>query len=206
MKIVLATHNLDKCAEMKEILGEMPIELLTLNKFSEIGEIIEDGNTLEENALIKARTVHKMTNLAAMADDTGLEVDALSGQPGIYSARYAGSNCSYSDNINKLLQEMENIPREKRTARFRTSIAYVDDNMELTTEGLVEGLITDVMRGTNGFGYDSVFYLRDQKKTYAELNMDEKNKISHRGKAVKNMQKLLQSHLPQTFYQMEDIA
>jgi len=206
MKIVLATHNLDKCAEMKEILGEMPIELLTLNKFSEIGEIIEDGHTLEENALIKARTVHKMTNLAAMADDTGLEVDALSGQPGIYSARYAGSNCSYSDNINKLLQEMENIPREKRTARFRTSIAYVDDNMELTTEGLVEGLITDVMRGTNGFGYDSVFYLRDQKKTYAELNMDEKNKISHRGKAVKNMQKLLQSHLPQTFYQMEDIA
>ena len=206
MKIVLATHNQDKCAEMKEILGEMPIELLTLNKFSEIGEIIEDGHTLEENALIKARTVHKMTNLAAMADDTGLEVDALSGQPGIYSARYAGSNCSYSDNINKLLQEMENIPREKRTARFRTSIAYVDDNMELTTEGLVEGLITDVMRGTNGFGYDSVFYLRDQKKTYAELNMDEKNKISHRGKAVKNMQKLLQSHLPQTFYQMEDIA
>ena len=206
MKIVLATHNLDKCAEMKEILGEMPIELLTLNKFSEIGEIIEDGNTLEENALIKARTVHKMTNLAAMADDTGLEVDALSGQPGIYSARYAGSNCSYSDNINKLLQEMENIPREKRTARFRTSIAYVDDNMELTTEGLVEGLITDVTRGTNGFGYDSVFYLRDQKKTYAELNMDEKNKISHRGKAVKNMQKLLQSRLPQTFYQMEDIA
>ena len=206
MKIVLATHNLDKCAEMKEILGEMPIELLTLNKFSEIGEIIEDGNTLEENALIKARTVHKMTNLAAMADDTGLEVDALSGQPGIYSARYAGSNCSYSDNINKLLQEMENIPREKRTARFRTFIAYVDDNMELTTEGLVEGLITDVMRGTNGFGYDSVFYLRDQKKTYAELNMDEKNKISHRGKAVKNMLKLLQSRLPQTFYRMEDIA
>ena len=206
MKIVLATHNLDKCAEMKEIMGEMPIELLTLNKFSEIGEIIEDGHTLEENALIKARTVHKMTNLAAMADDTGLEVDALSGQPGIYSARYAGSNCSYSDNINKLLQEMENIPREKRTARFRTSIAYVDDNMELTTDGLVEGLITDVTRGTNGFGYDSVFYLRDQKKTYAELNMDEKNKISHRGKAVKNMQKLLQSRLPQTFYQMEDIA
>ena len=157
MKIVFATHNLDKCAEMKEILGEMPIELLTLNKFSEIGEIIEDGHTLEENALIKARTVHKMTNLAAMADDTGLEVDALSGQPGIYSARYAGSNCSYSDNINKLLQEMENIPREKRSARFRTSIAYVDDNMELTTEGVVEGLITDVMRGTNGFGYDSVF-------------------------------------------------
>ena len=206
MKIVLATHNFDKCAEMKEIMGEMPIELLTLNKFSEIGEIIEDGHTLEENALIKARTVHKMTNLAAMADDTGLEVDALSGKPGIYSARYAGENCSYSDNVNKLLQEMKNIPPEKRSARFRTSIAYVDDNMELTTEGIVEGLITNVTKGIDGFGYDPVFYIPDIKKTYAEMSINEKNQISHRGKAVNNMQKLLHSHLPQIFHQMEGVA
>ena len=206
MKIVLATHNRDKCAEMKEILRNMLIDIITLNEFSEIREIIEDGNTFEENALIKARTIHKLTNLPAMADDTGLEVDALSGKPGIYSARYAGENCSYSDNVNKLLQEMKNIPPGKRSARFRTSIAYVDDNMELTTEGIVEGLITNVTKGIDGFGYDPVFYIPDMKKTYAEMSINEKNQISHRGKAVNNMQKLLYSHLPQIFHQMEDVA
>lgn len=206
MKIVLATHNRDKCAEMKAILRNMLIDIITLNEFSEIREIIEDGNTFEENALIKARTIHKLTNLPAMADDTGLEVDALSGKPGIYSARYAGENCSYSDNVNKLLQEMKNIPQGKRSARFRTSIAYVDDNMELTSEGIVEGLITNVTKGIDGFGYDPVFYIPDMKKTYAEMSINEKNQISHRGKAVNNMQKLLYSHLPQIFHQMEDVA
>ena len=206
IKIVLATHNGDKCAEIEEILREMQLELLTLNKFPEIEEIIENGHTLLQNALIKARTVHKITNLPAMADDTGLEVDALNGKPGIYSARYAGENCSYSDNVNKLLQEMEKIPLIKRSARFRTSIAYVDNNVELTTEGAVEGIITNVTKGIDGFGYDPVFYIPDMKKTYAEMSMDEKNQISHRGKAVKNMQKLLQSRLPQIFHQMEDIA
>ncbi|SVD74650.1 uncharacterized protein METZ01_LOCUS427504, partial [marine metagenome] len=115
IKIVLATHNWDKCAEIEEILREMQLELLTLNKFPEIEEIIENGHTLLQNALIKALTVHKITNLPAMADDTGLEVDALNGKPGIYSARYAGENCSYSDNVNKLLQEMEKIPLIKRS-------------------------------------------------------------------------------------------
>jgi len=206
MKIVLATHNWDKCAEMEAIMKDMPIQLLTLNEFPGIEEIIEDGNTLEENALIKAKTVHKITHLPAIADDTGLEVDALGGQPGIYSARYAGENCSYSDNVNKLLKEMANIPPQKRAALFRTAIAYVDENMELTTEGLVEGVIIDVMKGIDGFGYDPVFYMPDMKKTYAEMSMNEKNQISHRGKAVKNMQILLQSRLPQIFQQMEDIA
>ena len=206
MKIVLATHNRDKCAEMLAILGEMPIELLTLNEFPEIGEIIEDGKTLKENAFIKAILSHKVTKLPTIADDTGLEVDALGGQPGIFSARYAGENCSYSDNINKLLQEMENVPLNKQSALFRTAIAYVDDNMELATEGVVEGIITDVTKGIDGFGYDPVFYVPDMKKTYAEMTMNEKNKHSHRGKAVKNMQKLLQSRLPNIFNQMEDIA
>ena len=145
MKIVLATHNRDKCAEMEAIMSDMPIQLLTLNELPEIEEIIEDGKTLEENALIKAKTVHKITHLPAIADDTGLEVDALDGQPGIYSARYAGENCSYSDNVNKLLKEMANIPPQKRSALFRTAIAYVDENMELTTEGVVEGVIINVM-------------------------------------------------------------
>ena len=206
MKIVLATHNQDKCAEMIDILGGMPIELLTLNKFPAIGGIIEDGKTLEENAFIKAKTVHKLTDLPTIADDTGLEVDALGGNPGIYSARYAGENPSYSDNINKLLQEMTNLHPKKRTALFRTAIAYVDDNMELATEGVVKGIITDVRKGIKGFGYDSVFYVPDMKKTYAEMSMNEKNQISHRGKAIKNMQQLLQSHVPHIFQQMEDIA
>ena len=196
MKIVLATHNKNKCAEMSALLSSFPIEILSLEYFPEIGEIIEDGKTLEENALIKSRTVHKMTKLPTIADDTGLDVDILNGQPGIYSARYGGENCSYSDNINKLLQEMKNIPREKRSASFRTAIAYVDHNVELTTEGVVEGLILDVTKGIDGFGYDPVFYVPDMKKTYAEMSMNEKNKISHRGKAIKKMQKLLQSHLP----------
>ena len=206
MKIVLATHNQDKCGEIAAILEEMPLELLTLNEFPEIGEIVEDGSSLEENAFIKAKTVYSLTGFPSFADDTGLEVDALGGKPGIYSARYAGENCSYSDNVNKLLREMINIPPKKRTALFRTAIAYVDDNMELATEGIVEGLITDLMKGIDGFGYDPVFYIPDIKKTYAEMSMNEKNQISHRGKAVKNMQKLLQSRLPQIFQQMEDIA
>ena len=206
MKIVLATHNWDKCAEMEAIMKEMPIQLLTLNELPKIEEIIEDGKTLEENALIKAKTVHKITHLPAIADDTGLEVDALGGQPGIYSARYAGENCSYSDNVNKLLKEMANIPPQKRSARFRTAIAYVDENMELTTEGVVEGVIIDVTKGIDGFGYDPVFYIPDMKKTYADMSMNEKNQISHRGKAVKNMQILLQSRLPNRFQQMKDIA
>ena len=206
MKIVLATHNRDKCAEMEAIMSDMPIQLLTLNELPKIEEIIEDGKTLEENALIKAKTVHKITHLPAIADDTGLEVDALGGLPGIYSARYAGENCSYSDNVNKLLKEMANIPPQKRSALFRTAIAYVDENMELTTEGVVEGVIIDVTKGIDGFGYDPVFYMQDMKKTYAEMSMNEKNQISHRGKVVKNMKILLQSRLPQIFQQMEDIA
>ena len=206
MKIVLATHNMDKCAEMKSIMRGIPVKLLTLNEYPKIGEIIENGRTLLENALIKAKTVHKLTNLPALADDTGLEVDILNGQPGIYSARYAGGKCSYSDNVNKLLQEMDNISSDKRIAHFCTAIAYVDDNMELTTEGTVQGLITDKRKGIDGFGYDPVFYVPNMKKTYAEMSMDEKNQISHRGIAIKNMQKLLQSRLPEIFHKMEDVA
>jgi len=206
MKIVLATHNRDKCAEMAAILSDYPIDLLTLENFPEIDEIIEDGNTLEENALIKARTVYEMTNIPAWADDTGLEVDALNGEPGIYSARYAGENCNYSDNVTKLLKNMEKIPAEKRTARFQTVIAFVGDKMELVSEGIVEGKITTEPKGVGGFGYDPVFYVSEQGKTYSEMKMKEKNKISHRGKAIQEMLKLLQSRLPNIFHQMEDIA
>ena len=206
MKIVLATHNKDKCLEMMDVLSNFNIELLTLYEFPEIGEIIEDGDTLEENALIKARTVHELTKLPALADNTGLEVDALKGAPGVFSARYAGENCSYSDNVNKLLKDMKTVSNDKRMAKFRTVMAFVEDEMELIAEDFVKGIITDVTKGVDGFGYDPVFYVLEMNKTYAEMSMKEKNQISHRGKALMKMQKLLQGRLPKIFHQMEDLA
>ena len=206
MKIVLATHNEDKCAEMTAILGELPIQLLSLADFPEIGEIEENGNSLEENALIKARTVYSLTGFPSCADDTGLEVDALDGEPGVHTSRYAGENCSYSDNLNKLLQKMVNIPADKRTAHFKTIIAFIGKNMELVSEGVVEGMITTKPKGVCGFGYDPVFYILEKNKTYSEMEMTEKNQISHRGKAIQNMMKLLQSRFPKKFHKMEDIA
>jgi XTP/dITP diphosphohydrolase len=206
MKIVLATHNKDKCAEMSALLSSFPIEILTLGDFPRIGEITEDGATLEENAYIKARTVHSLTGFPSLADDTGLEVNALSGQPGIYSARYAGENCSYLENVQKLLHEMEHIPHDMRTAHFKTIIAFVGENMELVSEGIIKGMITTKPKGVGGFGYDPVFYVPNKGKTYSEMEITEKNQISHRAKAIQNMTKLLESHFPETFYQMEDIA
>jgi len=206
MKIVLATHNEHKCAEMSALLSNFPIEILSLEYFPEIGEIIEDGTTLEENALIKARTVYSLTGLNAWADDTGLEVDVLDGKPGVYSARYAGENCSYSDNVHKLLKDMDNTPENLRTAHFKTVIALIGDNMELVSEGIVQGMITTKPKGVGGFGYDPVFYVLDKGKTYSEMEMPEKNQISHRAQAIQNMTTLLGSHFPETFRQMEDIA
>ena len=205
MKIVLATHNKDKCLEMMDVLSNLNIELLTLHKFPEIGEIIEDGDTLKDNALIKARSVHELTKLPSLADDTGLEVEALGGAPGVFSARYSGENASYSDNVNKLLKDMQNVPNGKRMAKFRTVMAFVDDEMELIAEDFVEGIITDVTKGVDGFGYDPVFYVPEMNKTYAEMSMKEKNQISHRGKALVKMRKLLQERLPKIFHQMEDL-
>ena len=205
MKLILATHNKDKFSEMAAILGDYCIEVQSLDDF-EIGEIVEDGQSLEANALIKARMVYNKTKLPSWADDTGLEVDALNGEPGIYSARYAGENCSYSDNVQKLLKNIENIPEKKRQACFKTAIAYVDENMELVSKGLVEGRITVKPKGIGGFGYDPVFYIPEIGKTYSEMTMKEKNSISHRGKAIQSMTESLQSCLPHIFNQMEDIA
>ena len=193
MKIVLATHNNDKFAELTAILNDFPIILLSLNDFPEITELVENGNSLKENALIKAHTVHGITQLPTLADDTGLEVDALNGKPGIFSARYAGTECSYSENIEKLLQNMNHILPDKRTACFRTNAAFVDNNMELSTEGVVEGYITTKPKGIGGFGYDPVFYVEEQGKTFAEMTIKEKNIISHRGKAIRNLCLLLES-------------
>ncbi len=138
-----------------------------------------------------AHTVHGRTGLAAIADDTGLEVDALDGAPGVYSARFAGVDGTYEDNVNKLLSVMEDVPDDMRSARFRTVISFVDEIQELWTEGFIEGRITEDPRGNMGFGYDPVFYVPRLEKTFAELSTAEKNKISHRGLALQKLRKIL---------------
>ncbi len=195
MKIVIATHNKDKFKELYVGLSTFNIELLSLYDFPEIGEIIEDGKTLKDNALIKARTVHKITSLPTISDDTGLAVDALNGEPGVYSARYAGENCTYLDNVNKMLLEMKDVPENKRSATFSTVMAYVDDKRELTVKGVVEGIITDKIKGIGGFGYDSIFYVCNKGKTFSEMSIEEKNLISHRSKAIEALKAQLAPYL-----------
>jgi|TARA_B100000427_G_C15451464_1_gene569770 non-canonical purine NTP pyrophosphatase (RdgB/HAM1 family) len=190
MEMILATHNLDKCKELQATFIDTNIKILTLQDFPDIEEIIEDGNTLEENAFIKSKTVFNLTNIPTISDDTGLEVDALNGAPGIYSARYAGEQCSYSDNVNKLLLDMENIEEKNRTATFKTVVTYVSKDLELVAEGSVKGLITRKPYGKKGFGYDPIFYVFSENKTFAEMNINEKQKCSHRGNAIANLKKL----------------
>ena len=189
MKIVLATHNKDKCKELQDSLSGLNVQLLSLYDFPEVKEIIEDGSTLKENALIKAREVNKITGLPALADDTGLEVDFLNGKPGVFTARYAGENCTYLDNVNKLLNDMKEA--KNRNAEFKTVIAFVHKNMELVAFGSVKGLITKKIKGIGGFGYDPVFYIEEIGKTFAEMKIAQKNRISHRALAIEKMKNLL---------------
>ena len=194
-EIVLATHNPDKKKEIMIALRELGVNILSLDNFPEIGEIEETGSTLLENSLIKARTVSAVTGKPAIADDTGLEVDALNGAPGIYSARYAGINVSYEDNIRKLLSEMSSFDMGSRTARFRTVVSFHSSNEELWTEGVIEGSITMNAIGKGGFGYDPVFRVRKTGKTFAEMTRQEKNRISHRGVALDKMRQLLKENI-----------
>ena len=194
-EIVLATHNPDKKKEIMIALRELGVNILSLDNFPEIGEIEETGSTLLENSLIKARTVSAVTGKPAIADDTGLEVDALNGAPGIYSARYAGINVSYEDNIRKLLSEMSSFDMGSRTARFRTVVSFHSSNEELWTEGVIEGSITMNAIGKGGFGYDPVFRVRKTGKTFAEMIKQEKNRISHRGLALEKMCQLLKENI-----------
>ena len=191
MKIVLATHNHDKEIELQHSLQGLGVEICSLSEYPDIGEIEETGTTLLENSLLKAHTVHDRTGLPAIADDTGLEVDALDGAPGVYSARFAGADATYEDNVNKLLSVMEDVSDDMRSARFRTVISFVDEIQELWTEGFIEGRIIEDPRGNMGFGYDPVFYVPRLEKTFAELSTAEKNKISHRGLALQKLRKIL---------------
>ena len=195
MQIILATHNRGKMKEMSSILAHLPVTLLTLDDFPQIGEIPETGETLKENAFIKAETVHQKTGLPALADDTGLEVDALDGAPGVHSSRYDGETATFEDNCRKMLQEMDGIPAEERTARFHTVIAFVSDSGNEWTEGMVEGRILEKKQGDGGFGYDPLFYYPPLKKTFAELNSEQKNNISHRGKALRNFCQILEKRI-----------
>ena len=187
MKLVIATHNKDKEKEIAKAFHPFNMTLESLQNYKEIGEIVEDGLTLKDNAFIKSRTAFNYTKVANIGDDTGLEVDALNGAPGIFSSRYAGENCTYDDNVNKLLDSMKNIPFKDRTARFKTVMTFTDGKRELFSEGVVEGIIANERKGLDGFGYDPLFYIPELGKTFAELTMDEKQKISHRGLAIKKM-------------------
>jgi XTP/dITP diphosphohydrolase len=193
MKLLLATRNKHKILEIKDAFKNLNLEILTLDNFPQIPEIEEDGKTLTENALKKAREVYKHSGILSLADDTGLEVDFLNGAPGVYSARFAGEKASYSDNCKKLLKVLENVSLEKRTATFKCIIALVGNNLEKITEGVCKGRILNELRGTNGFGYDPLFYVEEYGKTFAEMELELKNKISHRARALQKMAKVLKS-------------
>jgi XTP/dITP diphosphohydrolase len=193
LKIVLATRNIDKVREIKDALRGLAIDILTIDSFPDVPEIVEDGMTIEQNALKKASVVQGITGGLVLADDTGLEVDFLNGSPGVFSSRFAGENASYDDNVEKLLSLMKGAPAEKRTARFRCVIALVGESIEQTVEGVVEGLILAEKHGTEGFGYDPVFYVPTSGKTLAEMSLDHKNRISHRGLALAKARTILKA-------------
>jgi len=182
-KFVLATRNQDKIQEIHRLLNDLDLEVVTLDSFPTAPEVVEDGDTLEANALKKARVIHDFTGLTAVSDDTGLEVTYLGGVPGVYSSRYAGESATYADNVKKLLEELKEVPFEQRKARFRTVVAVVGQGIERILEGTVDGYIVDTRAGTGGFGYDPIFYVPKYKRTFAEMDLALKNKVSHRAKA-----------------------
>ena len=184
-KIVIASSNKHKISEISIKIQPFFNEILSLTDFPEIGEIIEDGNTIEENSFIKSRTAFEHTKIASIADDTILEVDALNGDPGLFTARYAGENATYEENMTKLLERLDGIEDNYRTARFRTIISYVDGKDDFHVEGSIEGKILNTRVGNNGFGYDPIFYSTELNLSLAEMDSDQKNKISHRGLAIK---------------------
>ncbi|KQC08853.1 MAG: hypothetical protein APR62_03890 [Smithella sp. SDB] len=196
MKIVFASGNEGKVREINEMLEGMEIELVSLKDYSNVPEIIEDGSTFLENALKKAKIISEFTGEAVLADDSGLQVDALGGEPGIYSARYAGEKATDEDNIDLLLKKLKNIPQEKRTAFFCCALVlYKTDGSYDSFESKWHGVIIDERRGENGFGYDPVFFVPELKKTAAELFPEIKNKVSHRGQAFAQLRRKLAEKL-----------
>ena len=191
-KIVFATTNEGKVKEIKEILEGFPVEVVSMKEMNITTDIEENGTTFEENSLIKAREISKLTGLPALADDSGLEVDYLNGEPGIYSARYLGKDTDYNYKNNYIIDRLKEAEDKERSARFICVISLVlPDGREFVKKGVMEGRIGYEIKGENGFGYDPIFYLPEYGKTSAELSSDEKNKISHRGKALRAMKELI---------------
>ncbi len=193
-KIVFATGNKDKMREIREIMQDMNVEVISMKDAGITVDIVEDGKTFEENALIKARAVAAYTDAIVLADDSGLEIDYLNKEPGVYSARYLGEDTSYTIKNRALLDRLEGVEKEKRTARFVCAIAAVlPDKTELVTRQTMEGYIGDEPEGENGFGYDPIFYLDEFGCSSAALSREQKNAISHRGKGLRAMKELLRA-------------
>lgn len=190
--VIIASTNQGKLKEFKELMKGLSVEVKSLKDFPEIGDIEENGASFAENAYIKAKAVFDATGCLSIADDSGLEVDALDGAPGVYSARYAGEEKNDTANNEKLLSEMNVVSDENRGAQFHCAIVAIDQNgTRYDAEGIVRGHILRAPQGENGFGYDPLFYIEEFGRTTAELSMDEKNKISHRGKAVRQIVEIL---------------
>ncbi|MDP8220177.1 MAG: RdgB/HAM1 family non-canonical purine NTP pyrophosphatase [Candidatus Stygibacter frigidus] len=187
MKLLIGTKNRDKFSEIREILSGLAFELLSAADYDGLPDVVEDKDTIEGNAIKKAEEMAERSKMYVLADDTGLFVDALGGDPGVYSARYAGETCSYRDNRMKLLAEMTGITN--RNASFRTVVALADSDGKViaTVEGRVEGEIIFEEKGDKGFGYDSIFLCHETGKTFAEMSSEKKHKISHRGRAFRKM-------------------
>jgi XTP/dITP diphosphohydrolase len=198
-KLLLATHNKHKAEEFQVMLRDFGVEVLTLDAFPQVGEIVEDAETIEGNALKKAKEVFERTGVPAMADDTGLEVFYLNKAPGVYSSRYAGPEATYADNCRKLLKSLKGVPPRRRGAQFRCVLVLVTpDAAPIFAEGVCPGVITESPRGEAGFGYDPIFLPDGYRQTFAEMPLDVKNGISHRGRAIQKMKELLSSHIKKT--------
>ncbi len=192
MKIVIATSNKNKVIEIKDKFSSISgLEIKTLSEYNNIPEIVEDADSFKGNALKKAKIIRDFTGEISLADDSGLVVDALNGEPGVYSARYGGEDASDIDRYNLVLKKMSGVEVEKRSARFICAIAMAfPDGREFVVEGACEGLISDKPSGAGGFGYDPVFYVPEMKLTMAEISLEQKNRISHRGRALESAYKI----------------
>lgn len=184
-ELVLATRNPHKVEELRHMLEDLDITIHSALDFENLEDVVEDSGTISGNAQKKALYVHEQTGLPALADDTGLEVDALEGAPGVYSSRYAGEDATYEENVSKLLRELEGVEDNERTARFKTVMALVTSQQKVFFEGVCDGFITKQRRGDKGFGYDPIFQPEGFNKTYAEMNAEQKNEISHRAIALR---------------------
>ncbi|HOA80922.1 MAG TPA: XTP/dITP diphosphatase [Defluviitaleaceae bacterium] len=195
-RIIFATKNKGKIVEINEIMKELNLQILSLEEAAIDIEIIENGSTFEENAIIKVKEIMKITNDIVMADDSGLEIDYLNGAPGVHSSRFEGENTPYDIKNNKILDMLKGVAEEERTARFVCVIAAgFPDGQIITTKGVIEGIIGYEIKGENGFGYDPIFYVPEYKMTTAQMSSQLKNQISHRAKALNKMKELLKIRL-----------